>query len=280
MPAPLSPEVFTLLAGLVEARAGLSYRLADKDLVADRVATRAEQAGFASMLDYYYFLRYDPRGSEELDALVEALAVGETYFFRERDQLVFVVDRVVAPAVRDGRRPRVWCAACSTGEEPLSLAMLLSDRGLLDRVELVASDVSRRALAAPRRGVYSGRSLRALGEALPRGLVADPEPPGERRAFARSARVDRALVGAIDWRRVNLLDDDAVAGLGAFDAILCRNVLIYFRDDVTARVVERLARALVRGGLLLVGASESLLRFGADLACEEQHGVFVYRRAS
>jgi chemotaxis protein methyltransferase CheR len=102
--------------------------------------------------------------------------------------------------------------------------------------------------------------------------------PGPIASPKQSVRVDRDLVDAIDWRRVNLLDAEAVSALGRFDAVLCRNVLIYFSDVVTAKVAESLAGALAEGGALLVGASESLLRFATDLDCEEHHGVFVYRR--
>jgi chemotaxis protein methyltransferase CheR len=272
----LSNEVFTILTALIEQHAGLHYKLADKDLIADRVSARAEERGFDSLLDYYYFLRYDPGAGEELDALVEALAVGETYFFREVRQLEYVVEHVVTPAVIDGRRPRVWTAACSTGEEPLSLAMLLRDRGLCAKVDLVASDVSRRSLDTARRGVFGQRSARALGPDLRPGI--SPVDPATASSPRDRVCVDRDLVDAIDWRRVNLLDAEAVAALGGFDAVLCRNVLIYFTDEVASRVVRSLAGNLREEGVLLVGVSESLLRFSSDVACEEHHGVFVYRR--
>ena len=87
-----------------------------------------------------------------------------------------------------------------------------------------------------------------------------------------SMRVSAQLRDAIDWRKVNLLDSARVEALGKFDAILCRNVLIYFRDPTTTRVIDQLASALKVGGLLLVGASESLARFGTSLKCEERSG--------
>ncbi|MFP2964505.1 CheR family methyltransferase, partial [Myxococcus sp. 1LA] len=139
---PMSPQVFAILAALIEQRSGLHYAPEDRELLADKVVPRALDAGFDSLLDYYYFLRYDPAGSEALDALVDALLVHETYFFREPQPLRVLTEDVLVPAVRAGRRPRVWSAACSTGEEPLTLAMMLAEAGVLEGVELVASDLS------------------------------------------------------------------------------------------------------------------------------------------
>ncbi|MCP3139926.1 CheR family methyltransferase [Pyxidicoccus xibeiensis] len=266
----MSPQVFAILSALIEQRSGLHYGPEDRELLADKVSLRALDAGFDSLLDYYYFLRYDPAGSEALDGLVDSLLVHETYFFREAQSLTVLVDEFIEPEVRAGRRPRVWCAACSTGEEPLTLAMMLADRGLLTNVELVASDLSTRALERAREGEHNLRALRAL-------------PPGVEGRWLEvrdgRPRVRPELVAAVDWRRINLVDAAAVMGLGTFDAILCRNVLIYFQDDTARRVVEALTRALVPGGHLLVGTSESLLRFGTALTCEERRGAFFYTKA-
>ncbi len=269
----LSPQVFAILSALVEERSGLHYDLTDLDLFAHKVAPVAADAGFPSLLDYYYHLRYDDPTGQATDALVESLLVGETYFFREAAPLHVTIDRLVAPAVRDGRHPRVWSAACGTGEEPLTFAMLLAARGLLDKVDLVASDLNRRSLERARAGRFGRRAVRT-----------EPLPPEARPWLTPSPTgwtVAPELVAAIDWRRVNLVDPaaiDAVAREGAFDLILCRNVLIYFRDDVVRETVEHLAGALAPGGALLVGVSESLLRFGTRLECEELDRCFLYRR--
>jgi chemotaxis protein methyltransferase CheR len=267
----LTPQIFTILRALIEARAGLHYPDADRELLADRISEQASEAGFDSLLDYYYFLRYDPMGQSALDTLIEALVIHETYFFRESGPLQVLVEQFISPLVHEGHRPRIWSAACSTGEEPLTLAMMLDDKGLLGEVDLVASDLSRRALEHARRGIYGRRSLRAL----PTGVAGRwMELKGEQ------ACVNSSLRNAIRWECVNLVDSAAVGALGSFDVILCRNVLIYF-SDVTARsVVDALTQALRPLGHLLVGVSESLLRFGTQLACEEHGGAFFYTRRS
>lgn len=264
------PEVYAILSSLIEERAGLHYASNDREIFGDKVTARADEAGFESLLDYYYFLRYDDPTGVEMKALVDALVVNETYLFREADQLDVLIDEFIVPRVKAGRRPRIWSAASSTGEEPYGLAMLLAERGGLDQVDIVASDVSERVLARARSGVISQRSV----ERSPRRALAVKhlEP------LSDGWRVPAAIASHIDFRRVNLVEPASWAGLGAFDVILARNVFIYFRDDTVRRVLEQMAALLAGDGALCVGVSESLMRFGSSLVCEERGGVFVYRK--
>jgi chemotaxis protein methyltransferase CheR len=265
-----TPAVYAILSALIEEHAGLHYGPGDASLLMEKVSVRALERGFDSLLDYYYLLRYDPEGPAELDALVDSLVVNETYFFRELTPMIALVDEYLAPKVASGLRPRVWCAAAATGEEPLTLAMLLAERQLLAHVDLLASDVSERALAQARHGEYGGRSLRQRLSGYERWL----EPRGER------ATVAPELVRAIRWQRINLIAEDELPRRERFDAILCRNVLIYFAPATAARVVERLGQHLVPGGVFMVGVSESLLSFGTSLACEERGGAFFYEKVA
>jgi chemotaxis protein methyltransferase CheR len=268
----LTPPVFAILSSLIEERVGLSYTLQDQQLLASKLAMRAMEIGFDSLLDYYYFLRYDADNEREFEALVNTLVVNETFFFREFAPLVVMVTKFVAPLVAAGHAPRIWCAACSTGEEPLTVAMLLEQRDLLDRVELVASDVSSNALSRAQSGQHGRRSLRQVPapELVEKWL----------KVQENSVASDPRLRSAIQWKRLNLLEEASIRELGTFDVILCRNVLIYFKDAVAGQVVNTLANQLRPGGVLLVGISESLMRFGTSLECEEHDGVFLYRRAA
>lgn len=264
---PADAPLLLLLAQLVETRCGLHYTERDFDLFADRVITRARDAGFEQLLDYYYLLRYDDPTRAELDQLIEALVVGETYFFRELRPLSALID-AITPVAR-ARGARVWSAACATGEEPVTLAILLEQAGLRSSVEIVASDLSERALDRARRGDYTLRAHRAL--------PAEGMPPWIRMRDNRAV-VDERVRSSIDWRRVNLTDSASVLALGTFDAIMCRNVLIYFSDETVRAVAVNLANALTPDGRLLVGTSESLLRFGTTFDCEERGGAFLYKR--
>lgn len=274
----LSPELFAILAALVERRAGLHYQATDAELLADKIAARADEAGFASLLDYYYYLRYDDPQGAEAAALVDALVVHETYLFREPDGLDALVERL-ATAVAAKQRARVWSAACSTGEEPYSVAMLLAERGILDRVDIVASDVSERALQRARAGVVTRRALeRSPRRGLAEKYLEPAAAPGGASAPDGGRRVLPSILQAVRFRRCNLVDIDAYATLGCFDVILARNVFIYFRDETVRRIVDAMAKLLPVGGAVFVGVSESLLRFGTPLACVEQGGVFAYQK--
>jgi chemotaxis protein methyltransferase CheR len=264
-------QVLALLSAFIEEKTGIHYGSSDLDLFREKLVPKAEERGCDSMLDYYYLLRYDDPSGRELEELIDALVVPETYFFREIDALSMAVREFVLPLVERGNRPRIWSAACATGEEPYTLAMLLDAAGVLAKVDIVASDLSARVLARARAGEFGGRSVRHV-----------PDPALAERWLERrerSVRLRPGLEGAIDFRRVNLVDADGVGALGTFDVVFCRNVLIYFKDATASKVVASIRKALRPGGVLFVGASESLLRLGNTFSCEERRGTFFYRVA-
>lgn len=284
----LSATTYAIFAALVEDRIGLHYRPEERQLFASKLAQRREASGFATPLDYYYFLRYDDPGGAEWARLAEALLVGETYFFREAQALEAAIDVAIVPATKAGARARVLSAGCATGEEPLSLAMLLRARGLAGAVEIVAVDVNPTSIERARAGVYRERSLRALPETyasafkpLERGSACPyPGAAGLAPTQSSAVQIDPTIVAAVDWRVANLLERAKISALGPFDLVLCRNVLIYFRDENVVEIAKTLAGTLRPSGRLLVGASESLLRYGTGLRCEERCGAFFYGRSA
>lgn len=270
-PSSVSAQALAILAALVEERVGLHYRREERELFGDKLSGRAEEAGFESLLDYYYFLRYDDPEGLEMKRLVEALLVQETYLFRELRSLEVAIDHAVVPVIRRGGRARIWSAACASGEEPFSLAVLLAERQLLDRCEIVGSDVSEAALERARRGRYRSRSLRSEGLDLAARWL---------RREGDEIVVPQRLIDAVELRKVNLCNPAEVAAQGAFDLIVCRYVLIYFSEPTVVAVVASLVNQLQAAGTLVVGISESLLRFSSRLVGEELSGAFLYRRAS
>jgi chemotaxis protein methyltransferase CheR len=258
-------------ADLIEETCGVHYRPDDRTILASKVEAHALSRGHANVRAYYERLRYHDPGGRELHALLEAILVHETYFFREVAPLVEVVDGHLDAIIRKRGRARVWSAGCATGEEPLTLAMLLDDRGLLDKVQLIASDVSTTAIARAATGQYGSRALR---DGHPRALADRYLQPS-----GNTVTVAPRIHASVAFETINLLDETNVRRLGVFDVILCRNVLMYFRENKVAEVVSRLARALEPEGVIAVGVAESLLRFGPSLVCEERGGSFFYRSA-
>lgn len=270
MTDPREGQFVAFLRSMIERQVGIHYNDADTAIFADKVAVRARESGYDSLLDYYYLLRYDDPEGRELTALIDSIVVNESYLFRECAQLQLTTREFIPSIVATKGSARVWSAACASGEEPFSLSMMLHDGGQAQSVEIVATDISERCLERARRGVLSSRAIRPIA----------PSPVGTRWFQAREGRIEIApeIVSAIDFRRINLLDRPAIAALGKFDIVYCRNVLIYFREPTATDIVAVLHNALVPGGVLFIGVSESLLRLPTQFVCEEKNGVFFYRR--
>src|SRR6185295_19163818 len=165
----LAGHVTTILRDLVHERLGLFYETNQFDQLADRLAPLVVARGLGSFMDYYYLLKYSDE-ADEWGRVMDALAVQETYFWREIDQIRAVVDQVVPKLTAGlaGRPLRIWSAPCATGEEPLTLAMMLEESGWFARapIEIIGSDASRAAIAKAVVGRYGARAFRNLAPAL------------------------------------------------------------------------------------------------------------------
>ena len=244
---------------LVRERSGITLHPGKRELVAARLHQRLRATGHTTYSDYLRFAESDTSG-QELRALLDAIATNHTNFFRENEHFAYLVDTVLPPLLTRGRPITLWSAACSTGEEPTTLAVTVLDAlpaGGAIPLRILASDISTKALQAAAAGVYP---MHRVG-AIPRPLLS--------RYFERGlgaqeglARVGPAVRRVIDYRRINLLEVDLLGD--SFDAIFCRNVLIYFDLEVQQRVVAMLERHLAPGAFLFVAHSETLnnLRHG------------------
>ncbi len=262
-----------LLSDLVQEHFGLAFTGVRRDILASRVRPRVTALRLGSLLDYYHYLRSHPGRAGELDELARHLTNNETYFFREPHHFDIVVRHVVPPLLPVLRtRPlRVLSAGCSSGEEPYTLAIALHDAGLeLKGVswEIDACDLNRDRLALAREAAYQGGALRACSpEALARCF--------EQRDGRRILR-ERYRKG-VRFFEANLATADSV-GRPPYDAVLCRNLLIYFEHAEFDRTVRLLARALAPGGYLLLGHSESLIERNDEFTPVWLDGAMVYRK--
>jgi chemotaxis protein methyltransferase CheR len=267
-------HVTTLLMDLIHEHLGLQYTPSDADQVGDRLAPLVVGRGLASFMDYYYVLKYSPQPDDWLKVM-DALAVQETYLWREIDQLRAVVDVVVPPLVTAlrGRPLRIWSSACASGEEPLTIAMLLEEAGWFDRapIELIASDASPAAIARARKGEYTQRSFRNLPPELKeKFFVADEH----------RWTVIPELHNRVSYDLVNLVADDQVSRCASAPVIVCRNVFIYFSDRSIQKTLAAFERAMPSPAYLCVGVSESLLRRTSAFDLQEIGGAFVYVKST
>ena len=268
----LSSSALPLLRDLVHDRLGLFYDTPRLDTLADRLSPLVVERGFDSFLDYYYLLKYDESASAEWIRVMDALSVPETYFWREIDQVQAIVARVIPGllAQAPSEPVRIWSVPCATGEEPLTIAMVLEQSGLYAHgaIEIHASDASAALIARARAGRYRERSFRSL------------PPHLQERYFSRDGEtwtVSPALHRRItSWSVVNLLDEPAVAAAARVPIVFCRNVFIYFSTGSIGQVVSLLERTMPTPGYLCLGASESLLRMRTRFEVEEIGGAFVY----
>jgi chemotaxis protein methyltransferase CheR len=270
----LEPTKIERVRSLVGERLGLAYDGDRIEQLTDAVRERITATG-AGLFDRY-FERLCASGArdEELSQLAERLTVTETYFFRNSEQIRAFVDVVARDRARAGsRRLRVLSAGCASGEEPYSLAMALIDAlpGVESwDIEIAAVDVNRAMLARAQRGSYSAWSLRAT-------------PDATRARFFRQAGREFLLEPAV--RRLVTFEERNLARRepllperGRFDAIFCRNVLMYFTPATQRRVVAELRNALVPDGHLFLGHAETLRGVSHGYRLCHSHGTFYYQR--
>lgn len=270
---PAARQSLTLLRDLIEEVTGNYYSDQNLELLGMKLENRLAELGLLTFLDYYYLLRYDPAREHEWPLLESAVTVNETYFWRESAALRLAA-RELVPEIRarHKRPPRIWHAACASGEEAYSMVMALQEADYQGPVDILASDLDRKVLEMARFAIYRERSVRPL----PPGWLERhfEKLPGERWALKPE------VAGRVSFRRLNLIDGSELERLPQYDLIFLRNVLLYFRSQRVSELLERLKRVLSPGGWLVVGASESLLRFAPPLDFEERGGVVLYRNSS
>lgn len=265
-PRPISQREFHRLQALIYRESGIWLSEVKAALLTGRLSKRLRALKLNTFSEYYDRVNVD---DEERRTMLDAITTNETHFFREPGHFQFLERRVLpawqaeAAAGKRSRTIRVWSAGCSTGQEPYSLAMLLVDRLSASQgwsVEILATDLSRRVLNLAEEGVWDAAKcgdipLPYMRAYMLKGLG---ENQGKMKA-APSIRVIRFL-------RLNL-NDSIYPGLGTFDLIFCRNVLIYFDTESRRRVVGQLLRHLAPHAYLFVGHAESLNSVSPSLQC-------------
>lgn len=272
----ITGEETRLLQELLLDHCGVSLGSDAGFLFERRLGPRLDALSLGTFLEYFHYLSYDLEGPVELEECVERITTHETYFFREQFQLDGFC-REIVPALRRGptagrRGPVVWSAGCSTGEEAYTIAMLLTEGAPVGAAagEVVGTDISRKVLAGAQQAVYGQASFRTTADEV-RDRWFEPVGPGQ-------WRVAPAIRRMCSFVPLNLMDTARYAALGRLDVIFCRNVLMYLSSPARHRIVEAFYDALVPGGYLLLGHSESLLNVTTRFDLVHLSSDLVYRR--
>ncbi|MBT9457579.1 MAG: methyltransferase domain-containing protein [Burkholderiaceae bacterium] len=241
---------FDRVRKLIYQHAGISLHEGKQAMVYSRLSRRLRETGHRSFGDYLQWLENatGAQGASEWQEFVNCLTTNLTSFFREDHHFQCLMDDLKPHA---GKSLRIWCCAASTGEEPYSIAMTVTEAlGANATAQIVASDIDTNVLNTARRGVYSAEA---------RGL----SPERLRKHFMRgtgnnsgSIRIKPELAKKIEFRSLNLMDQQWSLG-DPFQIVFCRNVMIYFDAPTQRKVLERIHRVMKPGGLLFVGHSEN-----------------------
>ena len=277
----IAETLLSELSELVALRLGLHFPKERWPDLERGVQSALQEAGYGDIESGLRGLLSPAWTASQAEALADHLTVGETYFLREMRALEILEEHVLPLLIRDrqgaSRELRVWSAGCATGEEPYSVAILLS-RVVPDwaqgRVRILATDLNRRSLQKASEGVYGAWSFRGA-------------PPWLRQGYFESlAGSQWALVPAVKkmvtFAHLNLVTDAYPSFLNhthAMDVILCRNVLMYFAPEVMKRVVQNLYRSLAPGGWLIVSPAETSQTLFADFVTVSFEGATLYRKA-
>lgn len=265
----MDKSVFDKFRSLIFDTCGIFLTEQKEALISARISKRMRALRIADYGHYYHTVVSDKSG-EELRELVNAISTNVTHYYREARHFDYLGNLVRTWSANGQRRLRIWCAACSTGEEPYTIAITALEN--MERplaLDVVASDISTKVLQVAKFGVYKDSDVRSVPDALLRKYF----QKGVGRA-AQLYRVKQQVRDLVSFRQINLSTPPYPVD-GQLDAIFCRNVMIYFAQDLRRNLVHHFEQMLRPGGYLFVGLAESLSGVHKNLTTVEPS---VYRK--
>lgn len=260
MDIEIDDKEFGLFQRLIYNKSGINLASSKKELLKSRLMKRLREKSLSSFKEYYQYITEEDTTGEELVSMLDCISTNLTEFFRESAHFDFLSENVL-PVLLENRRKnrekkiRIWCAGCSTGEEPYSISMILSDciEQLLEwDIKILATDLSTRVLKKASQGAYAKDRLRGIPNQMlntyfERGL----------HNLKDCYQIKDFLKKLIVFRRLNLTDE-IFPFKGQFDFIFCRNVMIYFDKQTQTELISKFYKHLAPDGYLFIGHSESL----------------------
>lgn len=273
----LSLEDYIKFRNYLYEKTGLFFEEQKLYFVKKRLTSRAEKNGIDSISDYIKFLKYIDNDKKEMQILINDLTTNETYFFREFEQLsVFgevILQESIEKKLKHGQKKiKIWSAACSSGEEPYTLAIILLEmmENIKEwKIEIIGSDINSFVLAMASKGVYSDRSIREVPpEYLSKYFILSSD------GYILKPKVKEM----VQFENINFIDALTMRHMRDVDFIFCRNALIYFDEESRKKVVGYFYDSLKDGGYIFLGHSESMSRISSAFELKRKREFIVYQK--
>ncbi len=274
----LASEDFIKFRDLIHEKCGIYFEEKKQYLLKKRIEDRMKVTNTKEHKDYYRLIKYDPRGNE-LNIFIDSLTTNETYFFREMTQLNGFVNDVLPLVLEEKKKAivpmkklKIWSAACSSGCEPYTLAVLLREKltnPLEWTVQISGTDISSHILQVCRNGIYTERDVKDVPPALKRKYFENSDG---------QYKISKTLKDIVKFSQLNFLDKMMMRSMRDFDFIFCRNVLIYFTDDIRKKIVSMLYDSLRPGGYIFLGHADSMSRISAAFKLEKINNTITYKK--
>ncbi|MCX8056960.1 MAG: protein-glutamate O-methyltransferase CheR [Ignavibacteria bacterium] len=263
---------FELLRDLIQLKTGIYFDNGKAEYLADKIAPRLIENNLTSFLDYYYKLKYED-DSNEWKELINAITINETYFYREYPHLKVLVERIIPDYFQKFPQIplRIWSGACSTGEEPLSIAIAINEAGYFEKypIKIFATDLNPYSIEKAKQGLFRERSFRAFPLEL------------REKYFTKEGnlyKIKNDILEKVDFSVKNILDFNELPFLYLSNIIFVKNVMIYFSDAVIKNFIDNLYSRMTNQSYLFIGISESLIKYHTKFELTEIDGVFLYQK--
>jgi len=274
----ISDQEFSNLRDFIYDKCGIYVADNRKYLLENRLANRLKKLNLRNFDEYYNYLRYDAGRERELRKLFEVITTNETSFYRNPPQLEVFQNQVLNDVLSDCRKKdkklRIWSAGCSTGEEPYTISMILHEILKAEMpawdIKITANDLSERVLESARRGIYNDYTLRTTA------------PEIAKRYFTMdngTNTIKDEVKKLVNFGQINLKDRLQLRRVERSQIVFCRNVIIYFDDEMKKQVFNAFYDNLLPGGYLIIGHSESLHNITRAFKPVHYPGAIIYRKA-
>lgn len=270
----MDDSTFKQLRDSIYEQCGIFFPDTKKYLLESRLSWRIKEKNLRGFEDYLHLLLNGDK--EEIPKLFDAVVTNETHFFREPQHFEILTDVLIPKIVEKkakttGATLKIWSAACSTGEEPYTIAMLLSEKLNLNpvKIEILATDISENVLASAKKAVYGSYAIRNIPNYYLKKYFANS---------GQSYSPVPAIKSKVKFQNINLVDEKKMKTMKEMDVIFCRNVLIYFDERAKQKVVFYLYDSLNPGGYLFIGTCESLHNVTRAFRPVVINNVIVYQK--